>query len=403
MIKRLSFALFALVLFTAATPATRVNLTAATTFNVGGTGASDIDGCGLAPAVPCATREFMWNQLVRDYDVRCQQVTIQVAAGVYTDGFFGQGSPAGLCTQLQISPIGGVSLAQTKQFRWVGDTSNPLNVVIRATNGPAFFPENGAVYTIEGFTLDGSGGGFESLTGASAGSSLGFGKNVFGCNPGAIDIQPGVDSKVFVFDVYTIDHTQCDGVGGLTSQPVNVANAGVMNIMGLSSPSAVSVGNYAHDQSGCIPVGSQIVSITSGVATMSKPATCSNPYEMAWFSTHLIGPSLSHIWQDRWSYVFYETGMLPGGPSITPHIQVTMTAQSGYWNAWPDYSSSFVVVDGGLLILSAGPGYDTVTWKGSVVAPANAQVTQIPSTPSYITPGYIANGGANDNTIVLTP
>lgn len=407
--KRLLIALTAVVFLTAAMPATRYSVPlGGATFNVGGTGATDIDGCGVSPAVPCATRDFMWTQLVRDWDLRGQPITIQVADGTYSDGFFGQGSPPGLTTQLQIAPYTingrtpGVTLAQTKQIRWIGNCTNLDNVTIRSTAGPAFFPENGAFYSIECFTLDGSAGGFESLIGTSKNSGLGIGKVVIGCAPGQYEIQPGAGGTVIVFDSYEIDRTKC-GTGSMSSQSIGVTNTG--NTISLSVPGNVSVGMYAHDLQGCIPVGAKVLSISGGYATMSKNATCSNASEAAWFASHLIGPSVTHIGADRWSYMFYESGMLPtavypsGPANFTPHIQVTLKAMpSGYWNTVPDYLDVFVGVDGGLLILNAGIGFDTVVWKGAVSAPTYAG-----KDARVINGGLVANGGTNDDNIIFTP
>lgn len=181
-------------------------------------GGTDCVGGGRTPNDPCKTRGALWDDLCNNYDLRGNQVIINLAPGVYDDPFIAHGSPPGLRSYLQRSPVTSVPLAQTKQITFRGDLVEPRNVVIQAINGPAYYAENGAWFVIEGQKLDGrlnTNPNFPIVTGASWNSGIGFGRVVFGNAPNQIDVQPTIGGSAYFFDSYEIDHSGGTGVPNL--------------------------------------------------------------------------------------------------------------------------------------------------------------------------------------------
>lgn len=222
--------LFALGLLLAAVlpasaQAARTVLSAPTTFYIATTG-TDTPGCGVTSGSPCLTRQFMWAQLVAGYDLACQPVTIQVAAGTYTDPFFASGSPLGLCSLFQMVGWPGdyqpIPLSNILQITFAGQGT----VTLQPSLGPAFFAENGAYFAIQGFLIDGTNAAWSPATGAngllgvSAGSALAIsGDLTIGCAPNQTMIQVGTFGTVWVFSSFHINpQTVC--AGGSVANPV---------------------------------------------------------------------------------------------------------------------------------------------------------------------------------------
>jgi hypothetical protein len=127
-------------------PVTRIRLAANTSFYVATTG-SDSANTGLTSGSPWATLQHAWNFISSNYDLNGHQVTINVADGAYSSGCASTGAMVG-----QISPV-----------IFNGDTPTPANCIISLATGNCFSSSNGANITVQGFTLQVSGGGGSCL------------------------------------------------------------------------------------------------------------------------------------------------------------------------------------------------------------------------------------------------
>ena len=389
--------LASLLCLTAAMPATRINAPlGGLDLYIDANAGNDVDGCGSASgSAACASIPFFWTQFARDYDLRCQQARIHLAyPAVYTAGLIARGSPMGVCTQMQRDGNTPVSLADTKQVMFIGDLTG-FSAVVRPTaptNGPMFFAENGAIFSVEGVTFDGVNGPVNSdvpiVVGATANSAIGLGANIFGCSPGLVEIEVGVQGKVFVFASYTINHWVC-GASNTAVGGSGAVVSGTTNI-GLSSPTSVAVGMYVQARD-CVPDGTTITAITGLNLTTSAPSTCSDGLEPIQFSTAHMGVTVQHISLDQYAYADFESCNAPV-PCLTVSILNT-----------PSYGL-FVYVDDSVLMLNpllvSG---DAVVWQGSIIGTVYSLVQKpVIGGSGYTNPGYIFNS-PNNQAVVLTP
>lgn len=341
---------------------------------------TDAAGNGLSPSTPAKTRKWLWDMLVCDYDLRGFRAIINMAPGVYTDDFFAQGRIPGTRSLGQIAPYGQapVSLDRTKQIVFRGDVANPLNVVSKPVSGPSFFAENGACFYVEGIAFDHSSAShWESVTGATHGSTLMLGKNIFGPAPGQVDIQIGVGAQCFIFDSYDIDHKLGGTYGGIA---VQAALGPATGYMGLSAPNAGIVVGIPVNGPGIAP--GTTVSSYNGICDvwLSQPQQYNVGLGSYTFGSGGFGPTTFHIQQDLGSMVHYETD----DPN-TPHITVTAKNSPAY--------GVLIGNGGGDTVLREGPQIPGVTFKGSLGAQAMV---------SRERNGYVFNY-PNDNNVVFVP
>src|SRR5262245_46880887 len=107
---------------------------------------SDAPGCGTAPgAHACATAQYLYGELVDNYDLRGKRLKVKFGPGVHTAPLQPSGMIPGTKTKMQPAPTAGIPLADITQIIFEGDVANPSNVVLRPTTGAAFLPINGAV------------------------------------------------------------------------------------------------------------------------------------------------------------------------------------------------------------------------------------------------------------------
>lgn len=367
----------------------RTLLTAPTTFYTSPSGA-DAAGCGTS-ASPCLTMNYLYGSVIQPgYDLGCQRVTIMrrtsaTPPDVYSDSFTAVGNVVGGdCGTALVA--NGTDTVTPPQIAIVGDPTTPANVIWRPASGEAAMSVQwGARFYVEGVTFEGDNSAFtgEMLVGTTSAGYLGLGNNVFGCNPGKIDIQPSVSSDVVVFAGYTVDQTQC---GGSALSPVNT-DASVSsgsNQMGLSSPAGVAAciaaGNCVISAAN-VPTGTKAVSLSGAWVTMSANATGSSGFEPVTLAQGLSGCTKAHDQQDAWSQFQVLSG-----------LQITLKNTPCY-----NGGSGFLMLDDAQAYIQG------VTWKGTPSLQNGTTAVWRNTSPRN---GYLFNNGSNapqDNTLVFTP
>ena len=172
----------------------RTCLTGALTLNISPSG-SDTTGDGSA-GNPFLTPAGAWNYVRINIDLCSNPLTFQFANGTYSYA----GGVGGSCSGPLVGQNGLTSV------KFVGDANDPTQVVIEPTNNqPCFSAQEGAAFCVEGVSMDMSQivGGFapgsQAACSMTHGSSMGIGNVIFGPNPGGIDLQPGIGSRLYCY------------------------------------------------------------------------------------------------------------------------------------------------------------------------------------------------------------
>lgn len=132
---------------------------------------------GLTPQTAWATLQHAWNFIMQALDVGGNQITVHIANGTY-DGFIANGFPVG--------SQGGVL--------FIGNNSQPDNVLINATNGICIWAEGGQIQ-VSGMKLQATGApglGINQGIGlqAAAGGYINFSYIDFGtCQTGHMSVM----------------------------------------------------------------------------------------------------------------------------------------------------------------------------------------------------------------------
>lgn len=346
----------------------RTELTAKGTFYISPTG-SDTTGDGTQ-GNPWKRAQYAWDRLLRDYDLRGQQLDIVPLPGTYTDPFVARGPMVGQISFMQQATMIGQSFADTTQVSIRGDKNNPGDVIFKPTSGPCFAAENGASAYIEGVKFDMSDSAWESTTLSSACSHMGIGRVIFGPAPGKHEVQVGVGSYWWAFDDYIIDHT------GSVNFSINGSCSPGSYTLGLSGPNPALVpGLYIYGP--YIQAGTQIASVNGYLVTMTKPATGYTGFSAFTFTN--TAAALKHFSLDAYSVAHF-------CPNFNANMEVTVIGT-------PVYSDHFAYVSGADLVLREGPYAPGVVFKGTVSTPSSAYVDRN---------GYIFNT-PYDNQVIFTP
>jgi hypothetical protein len=174
-------------------PATgRTRLLTAANFYVATTG-SDSTGDGTA-GKPWATRNFAYNFIQNNYDTAGNSVTINIAAGSYTDG----------CT------VNGKLFGQTALGQVIFNGAGPSTIIIPSGSGFGFACENGAQIKVQNLTLDDSGSNFWAINAATLYSEMWFSNITYNIGDQTICINPSVLSRVVLDGAHNI-HTSRAG------------------------------------------------------------------------------------------------------------------------------------------------------------------------------------------------
>lgn len=196
----------------------RTKLSGATNYYVS-TAGTDSAGCGTL-ASPCATEQFLFNQLLSSVDVSGQTVTVNLAAGTYTSGVNAKSALVGQ------NGAGGLI------FTGPCTSGHTSDVIIQPTTQiNSYLAANGAAFTIQCQKIDHSKimslyGGADMVT-VSQNSVIYIGNQslfgvrgdvTFGCNVNQWNIISGAFSTgIYFFNDFTIDTSGCSNSATVTT------------------------------------------------------------------------------------------------------------------------------------------------------------------------------------------
>lgn len=255
------------------TAAGRIKLTGALQMYVATTG-TDNASCGLAAITPCRTPIYAYNLLSANYDLGGQSVTINIAAGTYTNSnqvygpmLVGQASPGSLI--------------------FSGDCSTPFSTIIRPSIGLgyAYSAAYGASFRIRCQYLDQiqqrglyplgadtivAGQGSAILLGNP--SLFGSGADIkFGCNFSAFNlVTVNFRGYVQVDNDISIDVTGCSVSGTLTT---TMGSADLTSVTGLANNVVPTMGIAGAG----IPVDAYVLGADTGAATITITCVYTTP------------------------------------------------------------------------------------------------------------------------------
>lgn len=324
-----------------------------TTFHVSPSG-SDVTGNGTAER-PLATRSGAYDKLLKGYDLSGHFVTIKIADGLYTDFFNAYGPLLG-----QLGGHDGV--------KFVGNVSNPENVVIKPDVGGCFGCFHNSAYSISGMTLDQSNSPADTLSVGQQGSvcidpGIVFGPNLHPFN----HITVTFNSFLIVRASYKIEARMVQRIAtwanGASAMQVSDAS-GIKKHMGVV---------------GQAPAGTYVESVSGNTVTCNQSLGGAQNNVETYFSTG----AQDHVMASMNSSVYYDTDGVPGLISVTV-------------NNWPCFVNTFAeAFDGGRINIEAiaFPGNGSANGKRFIVGPngggINTQSAGVSGGADYL-PGSMA-------------
>lgn len=366
------------------------------------------NGTCTSSGAPCLTRNYIWNMLINNYDLNGFSVIINDADGTYTDSFTSAGNPVGNKDFTQIVFLGHVG--NPSQVKWKAATGTGTVMSGGPTPGQTGF-------AIDSVEFDGASAAPGTLITTTQGTVLLLENVIFGCNPGAIDVNPSVGSTIHFLD-YSIDHRLCSGVSTITT------TSGSPNVTFVASTGpGIASGDLINDTSTDILPHTTFQSVNNGAGTavLTTNATAS-----ATTNIYYANASLNHIQMDPQSVVDYQpTTVTPlgggnfawgysGGFITNNNAQFfTLTAPtfgtSGYIGPPFAALNNGAIYSPGAYSLTALPG-ETHTFSGTFAAAATsvllstADFNRLAAYANYVTNGYgipLTGTGIQPGTVIL--